>query len=81
MKKSIIQKDHYSINPETGRMSITVIFGEQVAQILADKILSVYKSFPKKDIDTHMVFPLDLYKIRSMNETLEGLGENNNENE
>lgn len=36
------------IDPETGRMSITVIFGEKLAILLAEKILTVYKKFDSK---------------------------------
>lgn len=37
------------LNPETGRISITESFGENLAKILADKIAEVNKSFPSKD--------------------------------
>ena len=42
------QRDHYYIDPITGRMSITVIFGESLALLLAEKISSVYKKFDAK---------------------------------
>ena len=48
MKKPIIQKNHYEINPQTGRISITSVFGETFAQLLADKIFVVYKDFEAK---------------------------------
>ena len=37
------------INPETGRISITESFGENLAKILASKIVLVYKNFKSKD--------------------------------
>lgn len=48
MTKSPSQKDHYVINPETGRMSITEVFGETLALLLAEKIGAVYKKFDSK---------------------------------
>lgn len=46
--RSSIQKNDF-INPETGRISITEVFGEDLALLLAEKILLVHKSFPKKE--------------------------------
>lgn len=37
------------INPETGRVSIAEAYGENLAVLLSDKIISVYKHFPKKE--------------------------------
>lgn len=37
------------LNPETGRVSITDAFGENLAVLLAEKILQVHKTFPKKE--------------------------------
>lgn len=37
------------INPEAGRISITDSFGENLAKILADKIVAVQKDFPVKN--------------------------------
>lgn len=37
------------VNPETGRISITDSFGENLAKILADKIVAVQKDFPVKN--------------------------------
>jgi 3-methyladenine DNA glycosylase AlkC len=37
------------VNPTTGKISITEAFGEDLAILLSDKIVPVYKSFPKKD--------------------------------
>lgn len=48
MVKSSEQKNHF-IDPETGHISITEAFGENLANLLADKIVTVYKEFPKKD--------------------------------
>jgi 3-methyladenine DNA glycosylase AlkC len=48
MTKTTVQKNTF-LNPKTGRISITDAFGEQLAILLADKIISVHKSFPKKD--------------------------------
>lgn len=48
MAKSTTQKDHYYIDPKTGRMSITVIFGEKLAILLAEKISAEYKNFDSK---------------------------------
>lgn len=42
------QKDHYHIDPNTGRVSITAVFGESLAQLLADKIVRVHKTFDTK---------------------------------
>jgi 3-methyladenine DNA glycosylase AlkC len=36
-------------NPETGRISITDSFGENLAIILSEKIIAVHKGFPAKD--------------------------------
>ncbi len=72
ISESIFVDRHFKLNPWE------IISSEKEREEIISK---VHKKFSKKDIDTHMVFPLDLYKIRSMNETLEGLGENNNENE
>ena len=35
-------------NPQTGRISITDAFGESLADLLAQKIVEVYKDFPRK---------------------------------
>lgn len=48
MLKSIAQKNHYSIDPTTGRMSITVVFGEKLAILLSEKIVAVYRAFDVK---------------------------------
>lgn len=48
MAKSTTKKDHYYINPTTGRMSITVIFGEKLAILLAEKISKIHKKFDSK---------------------------------
>lgn len=48
MPISAAQKDHYYINPTTGRMSITVIFGEKLAILLAKKISTVFRKFDTK---------------------------------
>jgi 3-methyladenine DNA glycosylase AlkC len=48
MAESKIQKNNF-INPTTGRISITDAFGENLALLLADKIISVHKNFPQKD--------------------------------
>ncbi len=48
MKKTPAQKNHYNIDPKTGRMSITVIFGEKLAILLAEKISTVHKKFDSK---------------------------------
>lgn len=48
MAKTTAQKDHYFIDPKTGRMSITVIFGEKLATLLAEKISIVHKKFDSK---------------------------------
>lgn len=48
MARTTAQKDHYSIDPKTGRMSITVVFGEKLAMFLAEKISIVYKQFDSK---------------------------------
>lgn len=45
---SKLQKNTF-INPETGRVSITEAFGENLALLLSEKILSVYKEFAKND--------------------------------
>lgn len=37
------------VNPKTGKISITEAFGNELAILLADKILLVKKDFPKKD--------------------------------
>ena len=49
MVKSKVQKNHYEINPQTGRISITAVFGETLAKLLADKILVVNKDFEAKN--------------------------------
>lgn len=49
MPKSKSQKNHYSIDPKTGRISITLVFGENLAVLLAEKIRAVYKKFNSKD--------------------------------
>lgn len=48
MAKTATKKDHYYIDPNTGRMSITVIFGEKLAILLAEKISTVHKKFDSK---------------------------------
>ena len=48
MAKSSLMKNHYYIDPKTGRMSITVIFGESLAVLLAEKISPIYKKFDVK---------------------------------
>jgi 3-methyladenine DNA glycosylase AlkC len=48
MAKTTTRKNTF-INPKTGRISITDAFGEELAVLLSDKIVSVQKSFPKKD--------------------------------
>lgn len=48
MTKTTVQKNTF-LNPKTGRISITDAFGEQLAILLADKIIFVHRSFPKKD--------------------------------
>ncbi len=52
MEKSTVQKNHYAIDPQTGRMSITVVFGDKLTILLSDKIMAVHKDFPKKDFCT-----------------------------
>jgi 3-methyladenine DNA glycosylase AlkC len=47
IEEGVAQKSQF-INPETGRISITEAYGESLALLLADKIISVYKRFPKK---------------------------------
>ncbi len=47
MAKSTALKNSF-VSPKTGRISITESFGESLAKLLADKILVVHKSFPKK---------------------------------
>ena len=49
MAKSTTHKDHYHINPSTGRMSITTIFGEKLANLLSEKIVAVYPNFNTKN--------------------------------
>lgn len=48
MAKSTAQNDDDSINPETGRISIAVIFGEKLALLLAEKISAVHNKFDSK---------------------------------
>ncbi|MCU0660323.1 MAG: DNA alkylation repair protein [Candidatus Pacebacteria bacterium] len=48
MTKKPSQKEHYSVNPETGRVSITEAFGANLAQLLAEKITPIYKKFDAK---------------------------------
>lgn len=45
MIKKPKQKDNF-INPETGRVSISEAFGENLAKMLSKKIVEVYKDFP-----------------------------------
>jgi 3-methyladenine DNA glycosylase AlkC len=42
------QKNNF-LNPETGRISITDAFGENLALLLSEKIITVHKSFPQKE--------------------------------
>jgi 3-methyladenine DNA glycosylase AlkC len=42
-------KGNTYINPKTGRISITEAFGEELAVLLSDKIITVNKNFPKKE--------------------------------
>ena len=37
------------LNPETGRISITDAFGENLALLLSDKIIAMHKTFPQKE--------------------------------
>ena len=37
------------LNPETGRISITDAFGENLALLLSDKIIAMHKNFPQKE--------------------------------
>lgn len=37
------------VNPKTGRISITEAFGESLAILLSNKIIYIYKNFPKKE--------------------------------
>lgn len=46
MKK--LKQQSTFLNPKTGRISITDAFGVNLAILLADKILTVHKTFPKK---------------------------------
>lgn len=48
MAKSQTKKPHYDTDPETGRISITLVFGEKLSVLLADKIESVYGEFDSK---------------------------------
>ena len=48
MAKSTKQNNSF-VNPKTGRISITDAFGEELAKLLSDKIVAVYKGFPSKD--------------------------------
>jgi len=48
MKKSTPRTNHF-INPKTGRISISDAFGEELAILLSEKIISVHASFPKKE--------------------------------
>lgn len=48
MTSSIEQKQHYYTNPKTGRISISKVFGEPLAILLSNKIISVYKKFDSK---------------------------------
>lgn len=48
MKATAPQKQHYSINPETGKISITAVFGESLAMLLAKKIAAVHPEFDSK---------------------------------
>jgi len=48
MTKSNMQKNNF-VNPETGRISISEAFGENLALLLADKIIAEYENFPKKE--------------------------------
>lgn len=48
MAKHKTKKDNF-INPKTNRISITNVFGEELAILLSGKISIVYKSFPTKD--------------------------------
>ncbi len=47
MEKSAVTASNF-INPKTGRISITEVFGENLAILLAEKILTVYKKFDSK---------------------------------
>ena len=47
MKKSN-NPNHTFINPQTGRISITEYFGENLAQLLASKIVMIHKDFDSK---------------------------------
>lgn len=49
MPKLSVKKEHYYIDPKTGRISITVIFGEKLAMLLAEKISKTYKGFNAKN--------------------------------
>lgn len=48
MVKSTVQKNNF-IHPETGKISITNAFGEELAILLSEKILSVYKDFSRTE--------------------------------
>jgi 3-methyladenine DNA glycosylase AlkC len=43
------KKKNNFTNPETGKVSITDAFGENLAKILSDKIVGIYKNFPAKE--------------------------------
>lgn len=44
-----MEKQNYLIDPETGRLSISLMFGESLALLLGEKIAAVHKDFPLKD--------------------------------
>lgn len=46
------KKDHYSVDRKTDRVSVTAVFNETLATLLADKILTIDTNFPKKDFVT-----------------------------
>ena len=48
MPKAKVTKNNF-LNPETGRVSITDAFGENLAGLLAEKLLIVDKTFPRKE--------------------------------
>ncbi len=49
MRTSRKLKQPYPTDPKTGKISITIMFGESLAALLADKIVTVHKDFPVKD--------------------------------
>lgn len=48
MPKANIQNKTF-INPKTGKISITEAFGQELAILLSNKIVGVYKDFPKNN--------------------------------